>query len=82
MGKKTPAHKLPSEYRLVESLPELEPILVAEKAMPGMVVGTTAKTWSNWFHAGIGLRPYILHGRRYYKYCEILEFFKSGGQER
>ena len=82
MGKKSNVQKLPSEYRLVESLPELEPLLVAEKAMPKIVVGTTAKTWSNWFHAGIGPRPFILHGRRYYKYREILKFFESGGQEK
>jgi len=82
MVKKTPAHKIPTDIRLVENLSEPEPLLVAEKAMPKIVVGTTAKTWSNWFHAGIGPRPYILHGRRYYRYREILKFFKSGGQER
>ncbi len=79
MRKKTPAKKLPAEYCLIETLPEIEPILVAEKAMPKIVIGTTAKTWSNWFHAGIGPRPFILHGRRYYKYDEILKHFKSGG---
>ena len=67
------------EIKVIQFPPgEIEPLSVAARAVPKVVIGTTAKTMANWRSLGIGPEYHVIGGSVYYEFKVLKEFFSGG----
>ena len=60
---------------------ELEPLFIAARDVPKVIVGLSAKTLSNWRCQKIGPAYHMVNGVPYYKWQELKGFFSAGRVE-
>ena len=70
------------EIRIVEFPPGgIDPLFVAARDVPKLVIGLSSKTLSNWRCQKIGPPYHMVQGTPYYAWNELKRFFSSGRVE-
>ena len=60
---------------------EIEPLFVAARDVPKLIVGLSVKTLANWRSAKKGPAYHMVQGSPYYSWQELKEFFSVGRVE-
>jgi len=60
---------------------EIEPLFVAARDVPKVIVGVSIKTISNWRCQKVGPPYHMVNGTPYYNWQELKEYFSTGRVE-
>jgi len=68
-----------TEVRVIQLPPgEIEPLFIAARDVPKVIVGLSAKTLANWRSQKIGPNFHCVQRSVYYSWAELKEFFSVG----
>ena len=71
-----------SKIQVVQFQPGvIEPLFIAARDVPKVIIGVSAKTLSNWRSEKKGPAYHMVQGSPYYNWQELKEFFSSGRVE-
>ena len=71
-----------SKIQVIEFPPgEIEPLFVAARDVPKLIVGVSQKTLANWRYQKVGPSFHLVQGSVYYSWQELKEFFSTGRVE-
>ena len=71
-----------SEIRVIQFPPgEIEPLFVAARDVPKLIVGLSGKTLANWRSEKKGPAYHMVQGSPYYSWQELKGFFSTGRVE-
>ena len=71
-----------SKIQVIEFPPgEIEPLFIAARSVPSVIVGVSIKTLSNWRSQRLGPNFQIVNGSVYYSWQELKDFFSTGRVE-
>jgi len=67
------------EIQIIQFPPgEIEPLFIAARDVPKVIIGVSPKTWANWRSLRIGPEYHLIGGSVYYE-LKVLKKFFSGG---
>jgi len=70
------------EIRIIQFPPgEIEPLFIAARGMPKVIIGVSPKTWANWRSKKIGPPFHVIGGSVYYEFQVLKEYFSQGRVE-
>ena len=70
------------EIKVIQFPPgEIEPLFVAARDVPKLIIGLSGKTLANWRSQKIGPPYYMVNGTPYHNWQELKEFFSTGRVE-
>lgn len=71
--------KAKQEIKVVEFPPgEIEPLFIAARSVPSVIVGVSIKTLANWRSMRTGPNYHIKNGSVYYGWNDLKEYFSGG----
>jgi len=70
------------EVKIIRFPPgEIEPLFVAARDVPKVIIGLSAKTLANWRSQKVGPAYQMVNGSPYYRWVELKEYFSTGRVE-